>query len=208
MIAPPVGGDSFFARQHQVRLTAYVLSLVAASLAVGSLFGLTGAGIRTLIGDRLLLLGCASICAVAIHSELRRPRGYCGLPISSHWQVPRHWAGLGSPRFEILFGAILGTGFITVVPYSCVYCLMAWLVASADPILGAIGMGAFGVARAIPMVVVSARLPQAESARGNAAVIGATSAMVAQFDGRLLRVARWAGTAAVGITLAGLVFAR
>lgn len=75
-------------------------------------------------------------------------------PPSGRWMVPRGWARFGWPGHSLLFGAVLGTGFATLVTTGTVY-LVALLAAAAEAPFAAAGIfGVFGLARAVPLIVV------------------------------------------------------
>ena len=67
----------------------------------------------------------------------------------------------GSPTFEILFGGILGIGFLTVISHASFYALTSLVVLSADVWFGVAMMGIFGLTRAIPMLSAAGMLTAA-----------------------------------------------
>ena len=75
---------------------------------------------------------------------------------TNHWQVPRRWARWPWPSFHVAFGFILGMGWLTVVPFASYYLLVAVLVALASTTTSVLIMTLFGLARAVPLLLIVA----------------------------------------------------
>jgi len=114
---------------------------LGASAASGALTGLALASFGQLFPERPLLiivglLLLAVACWNALHPPIR------GLP--PHLQVPRRWARhVPVGRRFTLWGALLGAGVLTAIPYSSFLVLLAGSVS-----VGAGSGAAYGLARA------------------------------------------------------------
>ena len=148
MITSPVGGD---AKPWLRRFVGGPGTFALGALATGVLVGATLHALGGLPPANALRVA-ALVVAVAL---LMRPVLFKSLrPPSGSWQVPRGWSRFGRSGYSFLFGAALGTGFATRVTTGTVY-LVALLVATADTPFFAAGIfGVFGLARAVPLMVV------------------------------------------------------
>ncbi|MCG8470079.1 MAG: hypothetical protein MJB57_18035 [Gemmatimonadetes bacterium] len=154
-ITPPVGGNEdnvapFFtwARAHRYVLL-FAVGAVSASAVLGFALGLLGAALGRPAIAWLITIGC---CAVIIFCRLTR------VPLlapTRKWLVPRHLQALGRDRWSLLFGITLGLGFLTIVSSGAYYVLAFGVLALANPPMGALVFGAFGVGRAIPLFVAA-----------------------------------------------------
>lgn len=159
MITSPVGGDAKpWLRRFLGGPGTFALGAVAAG-------ALVGVALQSL-GGLLLPISVLHIATlVAAAALLLRPILFPSVrPPSGRWLVPRGWSRFGWSGYSLLFGAALGTGFATPITTGTVY-LLALLAATAEtPSLAAGIFGAFGLARALPLVVVgrclSRRPPQ------------------------------------------------
>jgi len=97
----------------------------------------------------LAALGVVSLACAALSVA-----GLSGRQLGRRWRVPRSWAGLGPTVFAGLFGASLGLGFATALP-SLGFLALAFASLAVGS-WGAVGAAfvAFGLARAVPLVVV------------------------------------------------------
>ncbi|HEY8581874.1 MAG TPA: hypothetical protein VIL49_02975 [Capillimicrobium sp.] len=115
-----------------------------------------------------------------------------GVPVAPQLrrQVPESWRrSLPLPAAGFLYGILLGLGFTTYVLAFALPALAAISVAVADPALGVVLGLAFGVGRALPIVVLA---PLADSALGARAITAMAERPA------LLRGARAADAAALG----------
>lgn len=132
---------------------SFSISALVSAAVTGCLFGLFGrvvvVGADT-TSAVVLWVGASFIAFVYGLAELLG----VGLRVPSrHWLIPQRWAAYGSPRLEIIFGLILGTGFLTVVPFIGYYLLLASCVASSSLLLGSTLMVIFGVGRVTPVLL-------------------------------------------------------
>lgn len=148
MITSPVGDD---AKPWLLRFLGGPGTFTLGAVTTGALVGVT---LQSLGGlpPVSVLRGAALLAAAAL---LLRPVLFDSLrPPSGRWLVPRGWSRFGRPGYSFLFGAALGTGFATPVTTGTVY-LVALLVATAETPVPAAGIfGVFGLARAVPLMVV------------------------------------------------------
>ncbi len=130
------------------------LLYIAASVLGGTLVGvsvsLLGGLIRPWLPGPLVILALALLAAAYGLHEL----GRWHLPHPERaWQVPNEWI-VQRPLFgAIAFGLILGTGLFTFIPFTSFYLLLAWQALLAPPALGAALGAAYGLARALPVLV-------------------------------------------------------
>lgn len=72
-----------------------------------------------------------------------------------HRQVPNRWRSAhGAPLVATLYGASLGAGVLTFVPFSSFYSVLGWLLAVNDVVLGLIVGGATGLGRVLPLLAI------------------------------------------------------
>jgi hypothetical protein len=129
---------------------------LAATLAAGSL-GYISAEVGMLINsnEHLLML---TIMAPGFLALVYGGADLLGRPLpvpTRRWLVPRSFLSLGEGLGGFVFGAVLGAGFLTVVPIVGFYVLLLWCLAKSDPTLAAAVMGVFGLSRAVPSLVVA-----------------------------------------------------
>jgi len=122
-----------------------------AALILGMALGTLGSvAKRHVPGAVTVLWTVATICAViyAIRDLIGRT-----WPVPSRsWLVPRRWGCFGSPISDALFGASLGLGFVTVVPFIGFYLLLVMCVAYADVQRATTTMMTFALVRVFPIV--------------------------------------------------------
>lgn len=118
-----------------------------------------GAGIWTIaqvlepIGARHLALVVAALTGAFYGaSEILRLRWR--LP-ERRWQVPQRWGLAGRPLYMAAFGAILGVGFLTYIPYAGYYVLIMLMFGLADLTYVLLGALVFAWARTIPVIGMS-----------------------------------------------------
>jgi hypothetical protein len=145
VIAPSVRGQERES-SSSTALALYAFAVVAGALATAALVQLGAA----LLGD----VPAAVAGAVALASALAAATAPDFFP-SSAWRVPRTWGWrFGSRGYVMLFGGILGLGFVTAVPSISFYTLVAWGLTADAPAAVWLLFAVFGVARAIPSLVV------------------------------------------------------
>jgi hypothetical protein len=144
-------GLNLLGRGGRQRGTA-VIHVFAA--AVGGALGgaaLGAIGAALMLQEWWMVTGAA---VLAIWVAIRRPRR----PLGIHRQVPRQWLQvLGERRAYAAWGAVLGMGTATVIPYSAYVVLVAVQLVSG-PVLGALAGAAFGISREALALVSAARL--------------------------------------------------
>lgn len=164
MIAtPPLGGAAKRIRAHTTGPATFVLGAVVAGLFFGGSLGAVG----KLPG--VAIVGALSVVVVIVLVLLEHTRFAIRAP-NTRWQVPRHWVGAGRFRFSLVFGMLLGLGVATIVKSWTIYVLLLGAVAQGGILAGASIVGAFGLARAMPMMLVAADstahiLPSGEDTR-------------------------------------------
>jgi hypothetical protein len=127
-----------------------------------------------------------------------------GKPIpvpSRHWLVPREWAGLGAKAFSLLFGAVLGAGFFTIVPFVGFYIVVVGCAVLLDPLQSAAVLGSFGAMRGLP-VVLAASAVQDGTSFTHEAPIGIVAGYAAA-DRSLVRKLRITSLICTSVTLIG-----
>ncbi|HWF35252.1 MAG TPA: hypothetical protein VG295_07760 [Solirubrobacteraceae bacterium] len=141
-----------------ITVTAFVLGATIAGAALGALAGELGALIvpgTVGLGARLGALAAAGLLAVALDARAERVPGP-RRQVNEDWlHAFRGWVyGLG-------YGAQLGFGLTTVVSSAALYLAVIAALATADPGLGALVLGAFGAARGlIPLTAARVRRPE------------------------------------------------
>jgi hypothetical protein len=131
-------------------LALHVLGATAAAGAFGALLGVAGA----LLGAPWGAAGLALVASLAVLYLLREALGI-PIPVPQlRRQVPDWWRTFftfGPASF--LYGVGLGVGFFTYLSHGTLVVVSAAAVASGRPMLGAVLLGAFGLARGSTAVV-------------------------------------------------------
>ncbi|WP_419165781.1 hypothetical protein [Candidatus Palauibacter sp.] len=159
---------------------------VAGTVLASVLLGLLVAAVAALIpnGDvaitAVLLFVLVCVVAGVAATQLRLPY--------STWVVPREWNQLPRGVHAFAFGAALGLGVATRIPFAAMHVVMATCLLVGSPQMALASFGAFGLVRAAPMILVSRGL----ATRGD-------SDIIAELD-RLRRAAPWLSRLAVGLT--------
>lgn len=147
-IAPVVYGS----RSRYLR--AVLLHAVAASASAG-LFGAAAGLLGMAFGAPWGRVGAASLVAVA---ALYVAREVVGLPVPTldrKQQVPDWWRTFYAPELAVvMYGAGLGIGFLTFLGHGTFVVVTALAAASGDPLIGALLVAPFGVARGLSVLIV------------------------------------------------------
>jgi hypothetical protein len=118
----------------------HVLGSALGGALAGGVLGFVGAGLG-LSSWRPWIIGAAALVATAI-SLRRRP-----VALGRQRQVPRAWNKTMPPRRRyFLWGAMLGSGWATLIPYSA-YLLLAGTQLTAGVVFGALSGAVFGATR-------------------------------------------------------------
>jgi hypothetical protein len=138
-------GERARGNRWALTVTAFGVAAAGAAAVVGAVLG----GLFGWVPARMTLLGLAAGGAGLIDAVAPR------LVPTSHRQVDENWLGrLRGWVYGAGYGGQLGLGVVTVVTSATVY---AWLVAAAvsgSTARGAIVGASFGVARAMPLLLV------------------------------------------------------
>jgi hypothetical protein len=86
---------------------------------------------------------------------------------SSTWRVPRRWQAYGDRVFSALFGASLGPGFLTAVPFGGYYVLLACMAFVGQPVEAAVVMAFFGFLRGVPVAAAAVALSMTGDSRSH-----------------------------------------
>jgi len=138
----------------------FALGALAGGVATFATLAALGGLARGGVGDGIAV---ALAVAVALLAALGEARGARIVP-QIRRQVPEPWRRtLPLPLAGALYGVLLGLGFTTFVLTFAVWALAAIAFALGDPALGVLVGLAFGVGRALPIVVLA---PLAETGAG------------------------------------------
>lgn len=144
---------------------ALVVPLAVCAMVIGSLVGGVLIAFLAQLGQVLprevTMYAAIAVCVWALAVD-----AIGGSPPSRHWLVPRNWGGWRWPLFHMTFGAILGIGWLTIVPFASFYALIAVLIALGSAKVAVGTMAIFGIARSVPLVLLSAGILQGASPVG------------------------------------------
>ena len=201
-ITPVVHGGS--RRAWAVSLVVHVFGAVIAAAALGALLGELGA----LLGAPWGRAGAIAVAAVAgayVVAEFG-----IGVPVPQlRRQVPDWWRTFFPPRVAaFLYGIGLGPGFLTYLTHGTLVVVAVAAAATGSPLIGALLVAPFGLARGLSVVVAFGvrtpdegaelveRLSRSSSRPGwgiaNAAVLGAVLVLA------LVRASSFGGPGEVG----------
>lgn len=146
--------------------TFFVGALVGGVLTFGGL-ALVGHALHTGIGSGALAVA-AAVAAVAAYAEAR---GLRVLP-QIRRQVPEPWRRvMPLPLAAGLYGMLLGLGFTTFVLTVATWALAGLSLAIGDVWVGAVIGLAFGIGRALPVVLIAPRVDRPSGQRAMAAML-------------------------------------
>lgn len=130
----------------------FCAAAIGAGGAVGAVCGAFG-GIL-LVAPSPVRIGVAVVLAiVALIYGLGEVFGM-PLPVPQRSrEIPARWAWYGQARFAVVFGAMLGAGFFTIIPFIGYHLLLTTCVLLADPVRGSALVGLFGATRTLPALV-------------------------------------------------------
>lgn len=149
----------------------------------GAVTGALFAGLGSLLWLprwRMLIVGSAAFLSLAL--SLIRLR----IALWPQRQVPRGWGQtLPGPLVYFLWGAMLGSGVITVIPYTSMVVLVA--IQLTGPVGVAAAAGAvFGFARALPALLPLVARPYAKEPPRAATLVPVLQASAARFNWALI----------------------
>ena len=70
-----------------------------------------------------------------------------------NWQVPNAWIMRWPILGTAMFGAVLGTGLLTFIPYSSYYVLLAWTAGTGSLVLATALGATYGLVRGLPSIL-------------------------------------------------------
>ena len=143
-------GLAFLGRGNVSRKSVAGAHLLGASLGGASIGGVAGLGgyLLQLQVWQPWIVGGATLLTVAIAIKHRTPGAW------PHRQVPRAWSEGKLPARSLYFswGALLGSGVATVIPYPTVFLLLA-VDFTVGPLIGALAGVVYGSARELVAIV-------------------------------------------------------
>ena len=121
--------------------------MMAAAASTGAVISALGAGVSALWSGTTLPLAVA-LGAVAFVYALNE-LGFVRVPVPGRdWIVPAEWVRHNYYRSGVVWGALVGAGVFTRVPFAALPVLAAWLFVSGDIVYGVLAGAAYGVTRA------------------------------------------------------------
>lgn len=147
----PVGG----VRMRALRRTAGLISFAAMASVTSALLGVVLSSVGSLlVGEgawyQFLRWAVAGTALVYAFAELYGKRLWYP---QRHWLVPKEWGYQGRVLYGAAFGAILGLGVLTYIPFVGLWFVLAYTLLGRDPVLAGLTFGAFGVGRALTVVI-------------------------------------------------------
>ena len=133
----------------------YTFGCMSGAALTGVVIGGMGMGIRWVFhlqtqDDTFLLL----VASLAIVGGLR-DLGFFRLRLPQPFkQVPRGWLEVFGPRLTgLLWGFSVGLGFNTMIHYALYYVVVAWILLSGNPLLGAQALAIYGLAQGLLLTI-------------------------------------------------------
>jgi cytochrome c biogenesis protein CcdA len=130
------------------------LGCVCGSALIGALLGSLGLVMRA---QELLFTSLPVLLLTGVVGMLRIPAPKVSRQVFAKWRLT-----LAPRTAALLYGLELGFGFTTYVTATTFYVVSVWAILVGDPWLGALGMSAFGVGRALPLFLLSRRATDTE----------------------------------------------
>lgn len=142
-ITPMVHGGS--RGKWAVSMTLHVVAATLVAAAFGALLGAAGEALGAPWGSGWAVL----VVGVGV-AVLLREAGVLGFAVPQlRRQVPSWWRTYFGPHAAAaLYGGALGVGFLTFVRHATLLIVVVVAVATGDPVLGALVVAPFGLARA------------------------------------------------------------
>ena len=155
----PIGNGDTHRTQYQKRqmvVVAHAAGTTSAAAAFGFIVGVTGMLLkRTNIlfeNEQLLILLTGGMALLYAGHEFK----FFRLPApQSGWQVPERWKSELSPLWlSFLYGAGLGPGLFTAIPFTTFYLAVIWVLVTASPWFGVLCFTMYGLGRAAPILLM------------------------------------------------------
>lgn len=163
MIASPVG-DAREGRQRLADVVRFGIASTATAAALGFLLGSAGHVVLPPHAWHTRLVTML-VTVVALVFAATEAMGIKLLVPTRDWIVPRKWGLIyGRRRFYYLFGAMMGAGLLTMVPFIGVYLVIASCLLLGSGGAAATVMALFGLGRTVPLLAVALSLRSSGSA--------------------------------------------
>lgn len=134
-------------RRWLQKTVVYAATMTVAAAGTGTAIAAAGAGVGALWEERMLPLTVA-VGAVALVYALHE-LGFVRVPVPGReWVVPAEWVRHAYYRSAVVWGALVGAGVFTRVPFAALPVLAAWLFISGDIVYGVLAGAMYGVTRA------------------------------------------------------------
>lgn len=143
-------------RQPPVTLLLHMLGYILGAAVVGAV--LAALGMALLRQTPSVIRNFPVFVATGLVSLVYSGREFGLVPVPAPQfsrQVPHSWRLLFPPRIRALsYGLGLGVGLATRIPVSTFYVAAFWATFSGNPLRGSLAMTAFGVGRALPILLI------------------------------------------------------
>jgi Methylamine utilisation protein MauE len=158
-ITPVVYGGRL---RWSIALALHILGATTTAMLFGAVLGLVG-GVLGAPWGRAGALALAAVGAIYAIGELP---GVTVIVPQQRRQVPDWWRTFfGWPAAATLYGAGLGIGFVTYLAHGTLVAVSFGALASGRPLVGAVVVGPFGLARGLSAVTAARVRTQPESQR-------------------------------------------
>lgn len=148
-------------RRWLVVASLYSGACLSSAVLLGATVSLVGRGVASLAAPvaewsalRLpaqVLLGALAVAyGLSDLGVIRLPRPIIATAVPVTW-----WRQWGPYRAALAYGAALGLGITTRIPFGAFYIVCLWCAFGADPVYGAALMGTYGAARGLVIFPVS-----------------------------------------------------
>lgn len=129
------------------RALAYTSAVVITGTALFGAIAVVGTPLAGGVTQAWVVAAFALLCVF-------RELNLISLPLPSRaWQVPRHWMRAGAYRSALAYGAVMGVGFLTRAPFATYHVAVIWAFLSGSLLHGAYVGLAFGVGRAMTLLL-------------------------------------------------------
>ncbi len=154
----PIGNGDTHQTQYRKRSEVILLHAVGTIIGAAAFGFAVGAAGMLLKGklvmprhEQLLVLITGGLALLYAGHELK----FFRLPApQSGWQVPEKWKSELSPGWSsFLYGAGLGPGLFTAIPFTTFYLVVVWVLVTASPWFGVLCFATYGAGRAAPVLL-------------------------------------------------------